>query len=60
MLFYRQFFHQDARCPDKISETVVKYRQGEKQFNVSDCQDDRWDMALETGFQYHRDIPTVY
>ena len=44
MLFCMQFFHHDALCPNRISETMVKHCQnghldGEKWFDVPDHRD---------------------
>ena len=58
MLFCMWFFHWDALCPNRISETVVKHHwdghpNGEKWFDVSDhwdnCQDDHQDTTLYIG-----------
>ena len=51
MLFCVGFFHRDALCPNRISETVVNHHQdacpnGEKWFDVPDCWDDCRDTAL--------------
>ena len=65
MLFCMSFFHWDALCPNGISKNMVKHHRdghpnGERWFDVPDCQDDCQDVVLYIGSFEHQDILTDY